>query len=88
VEVLLEAHAEETARMEVADRYEHASGAHNRTAIAAIAFAPSVSAVQAHVRDVFGRMVTLGFVDPPTDVPPLLDQVFRPVTGDLPVGSA
>lgn len=82
------AHPTETAQREVADGYVHATSADNQSAIGTIAFTPSVAAAQANVRDVFGRMARLGFLDPATDVPALLNQIFVPVTADVPATGA
>jgi NitT/TauT family transport system substrate-binding protein len=82
------AHPAETAQLEITGKYVTASLADNQTAIATIAFAPSVSAALTNTRDVFGRMIKLGFLDPGTDVSALLDRIFVPVTADLPAQGA
>jgi NitT/TauT family transport system substrate-binding protein len=81
------AHPVETAQMEVAGKHVQATLADNQTAIGTIAFAPSVSAAQDNTRDMLGRMVKLGFLDPGTDVAALLDQIFVPITADLPLAA-
>src|SRR5262249_41104510 len=60
------AHPNETAQMEVADKYVKATLAVNQSAIGNIVFAPSVSAAQANNRDQLARIVKLGFLDPTT----------------------
>jgi NitT/TauT family transport system substrate-binding protein len=81
------AHPSETAQLEVAGKNVQATLAVNQSAIATIAFAPSVSAAQANTREMLARMVKLGFLDPTTDVPGLLNQIFVPVTADLPASA-
>ena len=79
------AHPAEAARMEVEGKHVPASLAVNETALGMLAFVPSVGAAQANTRDVLGRIVKLGFLDPATDVPALLNQMVVPVTGELAV---
>ncbi|HEY8885331.1 MAG TPA: hypothetical protein VIO35_08470, partial [Chloroflexota bacterium] len=81
------AHKAETAQLEVAGKYIKATLADNQSAIGTIAFVPSVTAALANTRDVLGRMIKLGFLDPATDVPGLLNQIFMPVTADLPTSA-
>jgi len=81
------AHKAETAQLEVAGKYIKATLADNQSAIGTIAFVPSVTAALANTRDVLGRMIKLGFLDPATDVPGLLNQIFVPVTADLPTSA-
>jgi NitT/TauT family transport system substrate-binding protein len=78
------AHKDETARLEVDGKHVQATLANNQAAIATITFRPSVTAARANTHDVLGRIVKLGFLDPSTDVSALLDQIFVPVTADLP----
>jgi NitT/TauT family transport system substrate-binding protein len=82
------AHPTETAQLEVTGKYVSATLTDNQNAIAKIAFVPSVSAAQANLRDMLGRMVKLGFLDPATDVPALNDQIFVPITAELPGSGA
>lgn len=79
------AHPDETAQFEVAGKYVAATPAVNQRAIATIAFVPAVLAARANTLDLFGRMVRLGFLASSTDLEALTNQVFVPVTEDLPV---
>jgi NitT/TauT family transport system substrate-binding protein len=77
-------HTTETAQMEVANKYVKATMAVNQSAIGNIVFAPSVAAAQANNRDYLARAVKLGFLDPSTDASALNDQIFVPITDELP----
>jgi NitT/TauT family transport system substrate-binding protein len=79
-----EAHRAETAQMEVTGKHVAATLADNQAGIKNIAFVPSVTAAQANTRDVFGRMIKLGYLDSATDLSALLNQIYVPVTEDLP----
>jgi NitT/TauT family transport system substrate-binding protein len=81
------AHPNETAQMEVTGKYVKATLEVNQSAIGNIVFAPSVAAAQANNRDQLARMVKLGFLDPATDVSALNDQIFVPITAELPAPS-